>query len=65
MLLFESMLDTVILARDKYLAPGGHLFPDKCTVYLAGIEDAEYKEEKIGCAYHLRTRERRTLMTDG
>lgn len=49
MLLFESMLDTVILARDKYLAPGGHLFPDKCTVYLAGIEDAEYKEEKIGC----------------
>ena len=49
MLLFESMLDTVILARDKYLAPGGLLFPDKCTVYLAGIEDAEYKEEKIGC----------------
>jgi protein arginine N-methyltransferase 1 len=53
MLLFESMLDTVILARDKYLAPGGHLFPDKCTVYLAGIEDAEYKEEKIGCTYRL------------
>ena len=51
MLLYESMLDTVILARDKYLAPGGHLFPDKCTVFLAGIEDAEYKEEKIGCAY--------------
>jgi protein arginine N-methyltransferase 1 len=49
MLLFESMLDTVLLARDKYLAPGGLLFPDKCTVYLAGIEDAEYKEEKIGC----------------
>ncbi|KAI5449702.1 Nuclear SAM-dependent mono-and asymmetric methyltransferase [Naganishia albida] len=48
MLLFESMLDTVLLARDKYLAPGGLLFPDKCTVYLAGIEDAEYKEEKIG-----------------
>lgn len=53
MLLFESMLDTVLLARDKYLAPGGLLFPDKCTVYLAGIEDAEYKEEKIGCKWPL------------
>jgi hypothetical protein len=26
-LLYESMLDTVLLARDKYLAPNGHLSP--------------------------------------
>jgi len=25
------------------------LFPDQCTMYLAAIEDADYKEEKIGC----------------
>ncbi|KAF2084815.1 S-adenosyl-L-methionine-dependent methyltransferase [Saccharata proteae CBS 121410] len=47
-LLYESMLDTVLYARDKYLAPGGLIFPDKATIYMAGIEDGEYKEEKIG-----------------
>ncbi|KAL7422446.1 Nuclear SAM-dependent mono-and asymmetric methyltransferase [Cryptotrichosporon argae] len=46
-LLYESMLDTVLLARDKYLAPGGLLFPDQATIYLAAIEDQDYKEEKI------------------
>ena len=43
------MLDTVILARDKYLKPGGSMFPDEATLYLAAIEDQEYKEEKINC----------------
>ncbi|KAI9786594.1 MAG: type I protein arginine N-methyltransferase Rmt1 [Geoglossum umbratile] len=47
-LLYESMLDTVLYARDKYLAPGGKIFPDKATIFMAGIEDGEYKEEKIG-----------------
>ncbi|EJT52753.1 protein arginine n-methyltransferase [Trichosporon asahii var. asahii CBS 2479] len=46
-LLYESMLDTVLLARDKYLAPDGLLFPDEATIYLAAIEDQDYKEEKI------------------
>ena len=49
-LLYESMLDTVILARDKYLKPGGLMFPDEATLYIAAIEDSEYKEEKINCA---------------
>ena len=48
-LLYESMLDTVIMARDKYLKPGGLMFPDEATLYLAAIEDMEYKEEKINC----------------
>ena len=46
-LLYESMLDTVLYARDRYLAPGGLLFPDKATLMLCGIEDGEYREEKI------------------
>ncbi|TFK44192.1 putative arginine methyltransferase [Crucibulum laeve] len=46
-LLYESMLDTVLLARDKYLKKGGLIFPDTATLYLAAIEDQEYKEEKI------------------
>ena len=48
-LLYESMLDTVLYARDKYLAPGGLIFPDKATIFMAGIEDGDYKDEKIGC----------------
>ncbi|OJT06320.1 Protein arginine N-methyltransferase 1 [Trametes pubescens] len=46
-LLYESMLDTVLLARDKYLKPDGLIFPDVATMYLAAIEDSEYKDEKI------------------
>ena len=50
-LLYESMLDTVLYARDKYLAPQGLIFPDKATIFMAGIEDGEYKDEKIGCKF--------------
>ncbi|CAO3593151.1 unnamed protein product [Absidia cylindrospora] len=46
-LLYESMLDTVLVARDKYLVDGGMIFPDKATMYIAAIEDADYKNEKI------------------
>jgi len=46
-LLYESMLDTVIYARDKWLATGGSLFPDRAALYITAIEDREYKEEKI------------------
>lgn len=48
-LLYESMLDTVLYARDKYLVEDGLIFPDKATIFMAGIEDGEYKDEKIGC----------------
>ena len=52
-LLYESMLDTVLLARDKYLKKGGLIFPDTATLYLAAIEDQEYKDEKINCTLPL------------
>jgi type I protein arginine methyltransferase len=48
-LLYESMLDTVLYARDKFLGTGGKIFPDKATIYMAAIEDGEYKDDKIGC----------------
>jgi protein arginine N-methyltransferase 1 len=50
-LLYESMLDTVLYARDKYLVKDGLIFPDKATIFMAGIEDGDYKEEKIGCEF--------------
>ncbi|KAL6756287.1 protein arginine N-methyltransferase [Haematococcus lacustris] len=46
-LFYESMLDTVVYARDKWLAPGGIMLPDKATLHIVGIEDGEYKHEKI------------------
>lgn len=46
-LFYESMLNTVIFARDKWLAPNGVLFPDKAQLYLCAIEDRAYKDEKI------------------
>ncbi|XP_067654877.1 protein arginine N-methyltransferase 1-like [Haliotis asinina] len=46
-LFYESMLKTVIFARDKWLAPGGLIFPDRATLYITGIEDRQYKDEKI------------------
>jgi len=46
-LFYESMLDTVLYARDKWLAPGGLMFPDKATLYICGIEDRQYKDDKI------------------
>ena len=49
-LLYESMLDTVLVARDQYLKPGGLIFPDNATMYIAAIEDQDYKDEKINCA---------------
>ncbi|ESO83944.1 hypothetical protein LOTGIDRAFT_108121 [Lottia gigantea] len=38
-LLFESMLDTVLVARDRYLKPGGMVFPDICTISVTAISD--------------------------
>ncbi|CAI4231343.1 unnamed protein product [Auanema sp. JU1783] len=46
-LFYESMLNTVIFARDKWLAPDGLLFPDKAKLFVCAIEDRQYKEEKI------------------
>ncbi|CAN0105913.1 unnamed protein product [Heterosigma akashiwo] len=46
-LLYESMLDTVLYARDKWLAPGGLLLPDQAVLYVAAIEDGDYRQEKI------------------
>lgn len=36
-LLFESMLDTVLYARDKWLKPDGVILPNKARLYIAGV----------------------------
>ncbi|KAL7096790.1 hypothetical protein ACP275_10G101900 [Erythranthe tilingii] len=46
-LVYENMLDTVLYARNKWLAQDGLVLPDKASLHLTAIEDADYKEEKI------------------
>lgn len=48
-LLYESMLDTVIYARDRWLNEGGLMLPDRATLLVGAIEDEQYKKEKIDC----------------
>lgn len=46
-LLYESMLDCVLFARDKWLKKDGIMFPDRAQMFLAGVEDKNYKYRKI------------------
>ena len=58
-LFYESMLDTVIYARDKWLVSsvgrsdmqkeGGLIFPDRAKLMLLGIEDEDYHHRTIDC----------------
>eukprot|EP01129_Flabellula_baltica_P006043 TRINITY_DN222_c0_g3_i1.p1 TRINITY_DN222_c0_g3~~TRINITY_DN222_c0_g3_i1.p1 ORF type:complete len:342 (-),score=75.98 TRINITY_DN222_c0_g3_i1:28-1053(-) len=46
-LFYESMLSSVIVARNKFLKEGGLIFPDKANLFVSMIEDSAYKREKI------------------
>lgn len=45
-LFYESMLKTVLECRDRWLAPGGIMLPDKASLHICAIEDRDYKAEK-------------------
>ena len=46
-LLYGSVLDSVIWARDKYLnKKTGKMLPDRVTMHVAAIEDQRYKQER-------------------
>ena len=46
-LLYEAMLDSVLWARDRYLAADGLMVPSNTTLYLAPLTDPEYVAEHI------------------
>ncbi|MCO5606897.1 hypothetical protein L7F22_061088 [Adiantum nelumboides] len=46
-LLFENMVNSVLFSRDKWLVPGGIVLPDRTSLYICAIEDADYKQDKI------------------
>ncbi|XP_072969466.1 probable protein arginine N-methyltransferase 6.1 [Typha angustifolia] len=47
MLLYESMLASVIFARDKWLKHGGLILPSHATLYMAPITNSERYQESI------------------
>ncbi|KAF9432974.1 Histone-arginine methyltransferase carm1 [Entomortierella beljakovae] len=50
LLVHERMIESFIYARDKFLKPGGHLFPNKGVMYLAPFTDALLFTETMGKA---------------
>lgn len=47
-LLYESMLDCVLWARDKFLnKETGKMLPDRAQMYIAAIEDSEFMADKL------------------
>jgi len=48
-LLYESMLDTVLWARDQYLEVGGWMLPDVCRLYVIAVCDMEMYQQR--CAF--------------
>merc|ERR1712194_826356 len=52
-LIYESMLDCVLFARDRWLKSDGLMFPDHARLHMAALEDADYREEKIGFWRHV------------
>ena len=46
-MLFGSMVDMVIKARDLYLTKNGLIFPDRGILMIASVEDEEYRNRKF------------------
>lgn len=46
-LLMESMLETVLYARQKFLKCNGTLMPDKCSLFITGMDDGGARERKL------------------
>ena len=47
-LLYEAMLNSVLWARDRYLAPDGLLVPSSCNMWVAPVADGEWIMDNVG-----------------
>ncbi|KAJ6252260.1 arginine methyltransferase 1-related [Anaeramoeba flamelloides] len=46
-LFYESMLNTVIYARDRWLKKGGKIMPNKSSLFISGCIDQDFITDKI------------------
>ncbi|XP_078701433.1 protein arginine N-methyltransferase 2-like [Branchiostoma floridae x Branchiostoma belcheri] len=49
LLLFELMVESVLIARDKFLAKGGVMWPSHAKLYLVPCRAQKQYDEKIAC----------------
>lgn len=65
-LLRESMLDSVLVARDKFLKPGGALYPSHARMFLAPIRSNQWcvanRTAQRGTTAHRTSHKQRTLV---
>lgn len=47
-LLHESMLESVLYARDTWLKPGGLIFPETCAIHISLVSCPSLWDEKVG-----------------
>lgn len=50
-LLYESMFDSVMFARDKWLADDGIMMPDTAKMFIAALDDEQYYKKKLVIFY--------------
>eukprot|EP00742_Colponemidia_sp_Colp-10_P003798 GILJ01004045.1.p1 GENE.GILJ01004045.1~~GILJ01004045.1.p1 ORF type:complete len:366 (-),score=49.93 GILJ01004045.1:110-1207(-) len=46
-LLFESMFNSVLVARDKWLKPGGSMLPSKATIFVAALDWSDFYADAV------------------
>jgi len=46
-LFHRSKIGELLKARDKWLHPEGKIYPDKATLYIAGMEDNQGKDDFV------------------
>ncbi|KAI8367011.1 S-adenosyl-L-methionine-dependent methyltransferase [Choanephora cucurbitarum] len=46
-LLFEAMLDSVLVARDRWLAPNGIMAPSHTRILICALEDESLKNDRV------------------
>ncbi|KAI8884698.1 S-adenosyl-L-methionine-dependent methyltransferase [Backusella circina FSU 941] len=46
-LLFEAMLDSVLVARDRWMAPNGIMAPSQTRILLAALDDEDLKDDRV------------------
>lgn len=44
---YESMLDSVLHARDRFLRPGGVMAPSQCDILLSAVEDQDFVDKHL------------------
>lgn len=47
-LLYESMLPSVISARDRFMSPGGTMYPNRAAMVMTGLSDSAGAKQEFG-----------------